>query len=122
MSIDEKPKFLLNVSMDVVPEREALFNTVYEEHIRELLNVPGVVGVRRYRRRPLKMSFEGIIQEFDVEGEPTYSALYELERPEALTSDAWAYYVEKGRWAPEIRPFVRNRRRTMHELISEQCK
>jgi len=123
MPTDGKTKFLYNVGLDVAPEREALFNEVYDQdHIPALLEVPGVVAVRRYRRRPAKVSMAGVVQEFDYEAEPAYSALYEIEGPEVIASAAWSAAVEKGRWAPEIRPFTRNRRLTLHELISDRRK
>ena len=39
-----------------------------------------------------------------AEGEPRYSAYYELESAEVLTSEAWAKAVEAGRWPSEVRP------------------
>ena len=40
-----KTKYLFFASMDVVPEKEALFNEVYDqEHVPTLLKVPGVAG------------------------------------------------------------------------------
>jgi len=123
MSTEGKTKFLYNVALDVTPEREALFNEVYDhDHIPALMDVPGVVTVRRYRRRPVKIAMGGAVHAFDFEGEPTYNAVYEIEHPEVLVSDAWAAAVEKGRWAPEVRPFTRNRRLTLHELISDHRK
>ena len=47
-----KTKFIFIASMDVAPEKETLFNEVYEtEHVPLLLKVPGVLGVTRSRRR-----------------------------------------------------------------------
>ena len=41
-------KYLFLASMDVAPEKEALFNEVYdEEHVPNLLKVPGVISVTR---------------------------------------------------------------------------
>ena len=51
------------------------------------------------------------------EGEPAYTALYELESPEVLVTPAWAAAVEKGRWPAQVRPHTRNRRHFMWERI-----
>ena len=41
-------KYLFIVNMDVEPEKESLFNEVYdEEHVPYLSNVPGVISVKR---------------------------------------------------------------------------
>jgi hypothetical protein len=51
-----------------------------------------------------------------AEGEPKYSAIYELESAEVLVSDAWAKAVDAGRWPTEVRPFTRNRRHVLKKL------
>src|SRR5688572_6702454 len=102
-----KVRFLLNASMDIAPEQEHLFNEVYDtEHVPALLAVPGVVSVRRYRRRPVKLAIGGGVREFDFEGEPKYAALYEIESPEVLLSEAWGLAIEQGRWAGQVRPYT----------------
>ena len=53
-----------------------------------------------------------------IEGEPTYNALYEIESPAVLTSDAWAKAVEEGRWPAQVRPYTSNRRHVMYRRIS----
>ena len=112
-----KAKFLFIASMDVDPEKEALFNEVYDtEHIPELLKVPGVLSVRRAVTVPLTMSIGGEKKTIVAEGEPRYSAYYELESAEVLVSDAWAKAVEKGRWPAQVRPFTRNRRHVLRKL------
>ena len=46
-------KYVFIVSMDVAPEKEALFNEVYDrEHVPNLLKVPGVRSAMRFRTRP----------------------------------------------------------------------
>lgn len=114
-----KAKYLFIASMDVEPEKEALFNEVYDtEHIPELLKVPGVLSVRRGVTVPLILSIGGERKTIVAEGEPRYSAYYELESAEVLTSDAWAAAVEKGRWPSQVRPFTRNRRHVLRKLTS----
>ena len=115
--MNEKTRYLFTASMDVDPEKEALFNEVYDqEHIPELLKVPGVLAVFRTTLAPLKMSIGGELKTIVVEGEPKYSAVYELESAEVLTSEAWASAVEKGRWPAQVRPHTRNRRHTLRKI------
>ena len=112
-----KAKFLFIASMDVDPAKEALFNEVYDtEHVPELLKVPGVLSVTRTTLEPLKMSMGGELKTIVIEGEPKYSAVYELESAEVLVSAAWASAVEKGRWPAQVRPYTRNRRHTLRKL------
>ena len=114
-----KAKFLFIASMDVEPEKEALFNEVYDtEHVPELLKVPGVLSVRRAVSVPLTMSIGGEKKTLMAEGEPRYSAYYELESAEVLVSDAWAKAVEKGRWPSQVRPHTRNRRHVLRKITS----
>lgn len=111
-------KYLFVVSMDVAPEKEALFNEVYDkEHVPELLKVPGVLSVRRALSVPLTMFIGGEKKAIVAEGEPRYSAYYELESAEVLTSDAWAKAVEAGRWPSQVRPYTRNRRHVLRKLM-----
>jgi len=113
-----KTRFLFTASMDVDPAKEALFNEVYDtEHIPELLKVPGVLAIARYTLGPLKMSIGGEVKTIVAEGEPKYSATYELESAEVLTSAAWAKAVEEGRWPAQVRPYTRNRRHTLRKLM-----
>ena len=52
-----------------------------------------------------------------VEGEPRYSAIYEIESPDVLTSDAWASAVDQGRWPDEVRPYTTNRRHVLRRRL-----
>ena len=84
-------RYLFTASMDVEPEKEAVFNEVYDtEHIPTLLEVPGVISVARFKTRELTMIMGGEARTIVIEGEPRYSALYEIESPDVLTADAWA--------------------------------
>ena len=113
-----KANYLFIASMDVDPDKEALFNEVYDtEHIPALLKVPGVVSVRRAVREPLTMFIGGEQKTIVAEGEPRYSAFYELESAQVLTSEAWAKAVEAGRWPTEVRPYTRNRRHVLRKLL-----
>jgi hypothetical protein len=113
-----KAKYLFIASMDVEPEKEALFNEVYDtEHTPMLLKVPGVLSVRRAVSVPLTLFIGGEKKSIVAEGEPRYSAYYELESAEVLTSDAWAKAVEAGRWPSQVRPHTRNRRHVLRKLM-----
>ena len=52
-----------------------------------------------------------------AEGEPRYTAVYEIESPEVLTSEAWSKAVEAGRWPSEVRPYTRNRRHVLRKVM-----
>ena len=111
-------KYLFIAAMDVDPDKEALFNEVYEtEHIPLLLKVPGVLSVKRYVAMPLTMVLGGETRTIVAEGEPRYSAVYEIESPDVLTSAAWASAVDAGRWPTEVRPFTHNRRHVLRKLV-----
>jgi hypothetical protein len=48
---------------------------------------------------------------------PAYTAIYELESPDVLASEAWGKAVEAGRWPAEVRPFTTNRRHVLAKVI-----
>ena len=111
-------RYLFSAAMDVEPEKEALFNEVYDkEHVPLILSVPGVVSAARFKRQPVTMIVGGERRTIVVESEPRYSALYELDSPEVLLSPAWAKVVDQGRWPGEVRPYTKNRRHVMFERI-----
>jgi hypothetical protein len=110
--------YLFSAAMDVDPAREAVFNEVYDkEHVPLLLQVPGVLSVARFRAEPVTMVIGGERKTIVIEGEPRYSALYELTGPEVLTSTAWAKAVDQGRWPDEVRPYTRNRRHLLYRRL-----
>jgi len=111
-----KSKYLFVASMDVDPDKEALFNEVYDtEHVPNLLNVPGVHAVSRVEGEPFAVNIGGQEKKVAHEG-PRHSALYEIESPQVLVSREWAQAVEAGRWPGEVRPFTRNRRHALYRL------
>jgi hypothetical protein len=113
-----KAKYIFTASMDVDPEKEALFNEVYDkEHVPLILTVPGVLSAVRCKSEPLTMMLGGERKTIVAEGEPRYSAIYELESADVLTSAAWAAAAEKGRWPSEVRPYTRNRRHTLKKIL-----
>jgi hypothetical protein len=90
--------------MDVEEHKEALFNELYEaEHIPQLMSVPGVINVTRYKT--------------SAEEHPQYLAIYEIEQPDILISKAWRKAVDRGRWISEVRPYTYNKHLSVYERI-----
>lgn len=74
-SPDEKAGALFMACGDVPAAHEEEFNRWYDiEHLPLLLQVPGVLGARRFRA---------------LSGSPRYVALYDLSDPEAPNHPAW---------------------------------
>ena len=116
-----KARYVFIASMDVEPDKEDLFNEVYDtEHVPLLLQVPGVLSVTRYKNADFSMIIGGERQHIAAGG-PKYVAVYELESPEVLTSEAWAKAVDQGRWPTAVRPYTRNRRHMLHQVIDPQA-
>jgi hypothetical protein len=104
-------RYLFSAAMDVTADRETLFHEVYDtEHVPLILTVPGVVAAARFETRPLTMMLGGERRTMDPQGAPRFHALYELESPDVLLTDAWAAAVEQGRWPSQVRPHTSNRR------------
>ena len=110
-------QYLFIVSMDVDPEHEGLFNEVYDrEHIPYLMQVPGVRAVSRLKGEPFAVAIGGEVKQMDAPS-PVYTALYEIDGPEVLTSPEWSAAVEKGRWPTEVRQHTSNRRHALMRVI-----
>jgi len=72
-----KSKYLFVASMDVDPDKEALFHEVYDtEHVPNLLKVPGVHAVTRLEGEPFAVSIGGQEKKVAHEG-ARHSAVYE---------------------------------------------
>jgi hypothetical protein len=111
-----KSKYLFVASMDIAPEKEALFNEVYDnEHVPALLKVPGVHAATRIAGEPFAVSIGGVKKQVIPEG-PRYSALFEIDGPHVLVSPEWAKAVEQGRWPGEVRPFTSNRKHALYRV------
>ena len=111
-------KWIFTAAMDVDPDKEALFNEVYDrEHAPALARVPGVISATRLKLDTLRVSIGGEIKTIAAQGAPRYAAIFELESPDVLVSPAWAKAVEEGRWPGEVRPFTRNRQHTLHKVM-----
>jgi hypothetical protein len=114
-SMPIKSKYFFIASMDVDPDKESLFNEVYDtEHVPNLLKVPGVHSIARIEGVPFSIMLGGEEKKMEQTG-PRYSAVYEIDGPHVLMSPEWAKAVEEGRW-PSVRPFTRNRRHALHRV------
>lgn len=110
-------KYLFIVSMDVEPDKEDLFNEIYDtEHVPDILNVPGVISATRSTVMPVEASIGGKHRTLNPEGEPRYSVIYELESPDVILSEAWADWAERGRWPSEVRPHTHNRKHVVRKV------
>lgn len=109
-------KYVLCVSMDVEPDHEALFNEVYDtEHVPYLMKVPGVHAVTRAKGEPFEFAMAGKLAPVDAPS-PVYIAMYEIDGPEVVASEAWATAVETGRWSTQVRPHTSNRHHAMYKV------
>ena len=111
-------RYLLVVSMDVEPEKEALFNDIYDnEHLPALRKVPGVRAATRLKTEVASILAGTERTQLTGEGMPKYAALYEIDNPDVLVSKAWVEAGLVGRWNKEVRPFTRNRRFVLRKVI-----
>jgi hypothetical protein len=111
-------KWIYTAAMDVDPDKEALFNEVYDqEHIPFLTQVPGVISARRAKLDTLRITMGGETRTIDPQDAPRYAAIFELESPDVLTSPAFAAAVDQGRWATQVRPYTRNRHHTLYKVL-----
>src|SRR6266849_3324448 len=109
-------KYLFVASMDVDPDKETLFNEVYDvEHVPNLSKVPGVHTVTRIEGEPFVISIGGEEKQIE-QASPRYSAVYEIDGPHVLVSREWAKASEVGPWPSEVSPFTRNRRHALYKL------
>ena len=111
-----KSKYLFVVSMDVDPDKEALFNEVYDsEHVPNLLQVPGVHAAARMVGEPFVLNIGGkrsgsrrmvraIRRSTRSTGRMCWSAANGRKPP------------KRGRWPGEVRPYTRNRRHALYKL------
>ena len=111
-------RYLFSAAMDVEPQKDSLFHEVYDtEHVPMLLKVPGVISVARFKKQEVTLIIGGERKTVVVESEPTYNALYEIESPEVLVSEAWGKAVDQGRWAGQVRPYTKNRRHVLYQRL-----
>jgi hypothetical protein len=98
---------LLIVRSNVVPALEEEYNRWYNEvHLRDMLNVPGVLTARRY---------------VSLIDEPKYAAVYELEDENVLQTDAYLT-IPHGRrdgglpskWGDNLTGYTRQQYKLFH--------
>ena len=110
-------KYIFVAAMDVDADHEALFNQVYDsEHVPFLMEVPGVISVTRLKSEAFALSIGGEEQPKSA-ANPVYSAIYEIESPDVLKSNAWAEAIERGRWSKDVRPYTHNKYHTMFQVL-----
>lgn len=94
---------LLLVMIDIEPEHEADFNRWYEqEHFPERLNCPGFLSARRFMA---------------VEGGPKYLAIFDLENPEVLESEAYKAILGPSEWTKRVESNFTSRVRNVYVEI-----
>ena len=109
-------KYIFVVSMDVDPDKEGLFNEVYDtEHVPALRTVPGVHAVARFKGEPFAMMLGGEKKSVEHPG-ARYTAIYEIDSPQVLLSPEWAKQAEAGRWPAQVRPHTRNRHHMLYKV------
>jgi len=97
-----KKHIFLIVRIDVVPEMEEEFNRWYDqEHIANLLAVPGVIWAKR-----------GI----NAGKGPKYIAVYEHENIDVQHTEAYRKAVETE-WTRRLRPHLLKMEREVYELL-----
>ena len=95
-------KYLQMIRTDPEEGWEDELNRWYDEdHIPSLLGVPGFLWAKRY---------------VGIEGSPKYMALYEIESPEAIKTEAYVK-ARDSEWTLRIRSHRRNHTRNVYELI-----
>ncbi len=94
-------KYLYVVRSDVDAAVDARYNEWYnKEHLPALLKVPGVLGAYRY---------------VSLEGEPKYTAIYELESADVPFSEAWKQAVAATPRPKDI--VTKNASRNLYECV-----
>jgi hypothetical protein len=63
------------------------------------------------------MNIGGERKTIEIANEPAYTAIYEIESPDVLTSSAWNQAIEEGRWPSQVRPHTKNRRHVLLKLM-----
>ncbi len=99
-----KTPYVFWVMMDIEPDREALFNNLYDnEHLPLLLKLDGCVNAARYRTA--------------TPGEPRYLCAYEVARADLPMSKSWNDSSDIGRWKSDVRPYTYNKKWIVSERI-----
>jgi hypothetical protein len=100
-------RYFYMVTFEIDAADEALFNEIYDtEHIPNILKVPGVLGITRFRDHAP-----------NERGWLVYSAMYFLSRADLPDTPEWKAESDKGRWMPLIRPKVKSRQRRLGKIV-----
>lgn len=95
---------LLLVMMDVDTADEDELNRWYdEEHLIERADCPGFLSARRF---------------VAIEGSPKYLALYDLESPDVLESEAYLRMRHGSAWTRALEPRFKNFKRNVYVEIT----
>ena len=93
-------KGLMIAMIDVEPEWEEEFNRWYaEEHFPDRINCPGFLSGRRFMA---------------VDGSPKYLAVYELESPEVMQSEAYKAISVQSPWTKRIHEHLTSVKRNVY--------
>ena len=108
-------KYLFVASMDVDPDKEDLFNEVYDtEHIPNLLKVPGVYAVTRIRTN-LRREYRRCRAAGHAHGVTVQRPLRDRGAARAGQRSV-GQAVELGRWPSQVRPYTRNRQHALYQV------
>ncbi len=100
---DTPARGLLLVMIDIDPAYEAEFNRWYkEEHYPERMACPGFLNGRRF---------------VAVEGGPKYLALYDLESPAVMQSEAYQKIYPPSAWTKRVSEHFLTSVRNIYEEI-----
>lgn len=99
--------YIFFVQMDIPQALDGELNRIYDtEHVPMLSKVAGVQRVARYR---LHQSNDTRMQK--------YLAIYEIDSPDVVESDAWKAASAWGDWASSIRPHTTSRHHSYFKEI-----
>jgi len=99
--------YIFLVQMDIPKQLEDEFNRLYDtEHIPLISKVHGVRQCARY-----------VLETSENQDMPRYTAIYEVDSPDVLTSHAWKEASDTGEWKTVIRPYALNRQRSVFRRI-----
>ncbi len=93
---------IIIVRTDVAPEMEEEFNRWYDqEHVPNLLAVPGVISAKRA---------------INTEAGLKYIAIYEHEHIDVQRSEAYVKAVDTE-WTRKVRPYIVKMERNVYEVM-----
>lgn len=99
---------LMIAMIDVEPEWEEEFNRWYdEEHFPDRVNCPGFLSGRRF---------------VAIDGSPKYLAVYDLENPEVMQSEAYLKVSEQSPWTKRIHEHLTTVQRNVYVEITPEPK